>query len=324
MCLHHFYWQADASLLTNGYLDTVVDWIPGIEGIRWRNFPSFFRYTDPDDFLIKFILQEMDGAKNGSAIILNTFSELEPNVLQALSNYLPPIYTMGPLQLLENQIDGVSLKALETNLWKQDNSCVDWLDSKEANSVVYVNFGSITVITNEQLVEFAWGLANSKQNFLWVIRSDLVSGESVINLPPDMVEETKERCLFVNWCDQELVLSHPSIGGFLSHCGWNSTIESIINGVPMICWPFFAEQQTNCWCCCTKWEIGVEINNDVKRNEVELLVKEVIEGNKGKKMKKKVIQLKSLAEEAAHTTTGGSNKNLEKLIQNVLLSPPNY
>ncbi|KAL2468112.1 Glycosyltransferase [Forsythia ovata] len=88
-----------------------------------------------------------------------------------------------------------------------------------------------------------------------------------------------------DWCPQEKVLSHPSIGGFLTHSGWNSTLESLGNGVPMICWPFFAEQQTNCWFSCTKLGIGMEIDSDVKKDEVEILVKELMIGEKGKEMK---------------------------------------
>lgn len=311
----------DASLLTNGYLDTVVDWIPeALEGMRLRDFPNQIRTTNPDDYMLKFILQETQRAGKASAIILNTFQELELRVLHALSSYLPPIYCIGPLQLLENQLidDNTSLlKSIGSNLWKPEPECIDWLDSRAPHSVVYVNFGSITVVTADQLVEFAWGLANSNQDFLWIIRPDLVSGESAV-LPPELVEESKGRGLFSSWCDQERVLSHPSVGGFLTHSGWNSTLESIINGVPMICWPFFSDQQTNCWYSCNKWGIAMEMNSDVKRNEVENLVRDLMEGVEGKKLKKNVMELKSLAEEAA----GRSPKNLENLIQNVLLISP--
>ncbi|KAI3952377.1 hypothetical protein MKX01_005244 [Papaver californicum] len=110
---------------------------------------------------------------------------------------------------------------------------------------MYVNFGSITVMTTQQLVECAWGLANSKHNFLWIIRPGLVVGE-LASLPVEFTEETKERGLLASWCPQEDVLHHASIAGFLTHCGWNSTLESLSCGVPLICWPFFGDQQTNC------------------------------------------------------------------------------
>lgn len=290
-----------------------------MKGIRLRDIPSFVRTTDPEDFMLKFIKAESERAKKASAIVLNTYDALEHEGLVSLASMLPPVYSIGPLHLLLNQVTDSDLKLIGSNLWIEESGCLEWLDSKEPNSVVYVNFGSITVMTSDQLTEFAWGLANSDQTFLWVIRPDLVAGDSAM-LPPEFVSATKERGLFASWCSQEQVLSHPSIGGFLTHNGWNSTIESICGGVPMICWPFFAEQQTNCRYCCTEWGIGMEINSDVKRGEVESLVRELMGGEKGSEMKKKTREWKKMAEEAI-TSTGSSCTNLDDMINKVLLSP---
>ncbi|CAL5384071.1 unnamed protein product [Camellia sinensis] len=226
------------SYLTNGYLDTVIDWIPGMNVIRLKDLPSFIRTTEPSDIMIDFILDVAHNAHKASAIIFNTVDALEHDVLEGLSTMLPPIYTLSPLQSLLNQIPQNHLNTIGSSLWKEQHDCLPWLDSKEPNSVVYVNFGSITVMTSQQLIEFAWGLVNCKKTFLWVIRPDLVVGDSAI-LPPDFVNETKERGLLASWCPQEQVLNHPSVGGFLTHCGWNSTLESICSGVPMLCWLFF-------------------------------------------------------------------------------------
>lgn len=100
--------------------------------------------------------------------------------------------------------------------------------------MVYVNFGSIAVMIVQQLTEFAWGLANSKKPFLWIIRLDVIAGDSA-TLPPDFVTETKEKGKLASWCPQGEVMKHLAIGGFLTHNGWNSTIESISSAVPMIC-----------------------------------------------------------------------------------------
>ena len=102
-----------------------------------------------------------------STIIMPIFHALEHDVLNALS-------TMAR--------------------WKEECECLKWLDSEEPNSVVYVNFGSVIVMRPQQLLELAWGLANSKKKFMWVIRPDLVEGEAPI-LPPQTVEETKHRGL---------------------------------------------------------------------------------------------------------------------------------
>ncbi|ONI17968.1 hypothetical protein PRUPE_3G188700 [Prunus persica] len=224
---------------------------------------------------------------------------------------VPPLYTIGPIQLLLNQIPEDSLSPIGYSLWKEETECRQWLNSKRPNSVVYVNFGSVAVMTPQHLVEFGWGLANSKFQFFWVIRPDLVVGESAY-LPPEFVAETKERGLIASWCPQEEVLNHPSVGGFLTHSGWNSTMESLTAGEPTICWPFFADQRTNCYYTC------MEIGNDVKRDEVEMLVRELMEGEKGKKMKKKAKEWKKLAENATDPH-GSSPINLDNLVDQVLL-----
>ncbi|XP_020257455.1 7-deoxyloganetin glucosyltransferase-like [Asparagus officinalis] len=308
----------DEGDLTSGYLDTPIDWIPGMKNIRLKDLPTFIRATNPDDIMFNYCNREARRASRASAIILNTFIDLERPILDSMAKILPPIYTIGPLSLLSSQLPpSKPLESLSSSLWKEDKSCIEWLDAKKPGSVVYVNFGSITVMSNEQLVEFAWGLANSKSDFLWIIRPDLVKGDNAI-LPEEFIKETRERSLLASWCAQENVLLHPSVGGFLTHSGWNSTLESICGGVPMICWPFFGEQQTNCRYACTNWGIGMEISNDVKREEVEELVRELMGGAKGKEMKRRALEWK---ESAIRTTKlyGSSFENFEKLVREVLL-----
>ncbi|KAG6698996.1 hypothetical protein I3842_08G047600 [Carya illinoinensis] len=309
----------DASYLTDGYLDMVIDWIPGMKGIRFRDLPSFVRTTDPDEIMFNFAMVEAERARKASALIFNTFEPLEQEVLDSLSSMFPPIYTVGPLQLLVNQIPGGEYKTIGSNLWKEEYSCLEWLDKKEPKSVVYVNFGSITVMTSKQLIDFAWGLANSNQTFLWIIRPDLVEGDLSI-LPPEFLAQTKERSLLASWCPQEQVLSHPSVGGFLTHSGWNSTIESLSSGVPMLCWPFFAEQQTNCRFSCNEWGVGMEIEGDAGREKIESLVRELMLGEKGRELRKKAEEWKRLAEEAVTSKPNGSSyANLDKMINQVLI-----
>ncbi|KAJ4845207.1 LOW QUALITY PROTEIN: hypothetical protein Tsubulata_046169, partial [Turnera subulata] len=134
-------------------------------------------------------------------------------------------------------------------------------------------------MTPEQLTEFAMGLANSKHHFLWIIRPDLVQGESAI-LPPERDSR----------CPQEGVLNHPSVGGFLTHSGWGSTVESLScwcsNDLLAIC-----DQQMNCRYSCSEWGVGMEIDNNVKsRDEVEKLVRKLMVGEKGKKMKENAME----------------------------------
>ncbi|KAL6517633.1 hypothetical protein OROMI_033334 [Orobanche minor] len=310
----------DESCFTNGYLDTEIDWIPGMKGIRLRDLPTFIRTSDPDDIMLNYNITQHKNASRAKAIIINTFDELEDEVLQAVRSKFENVYTIGPLQLLEKEIYQKELTSgsIGSNLWKEDIACLDWLNKKPENSVLYINFGSITPLSPAQMVEFAWGLANSNHHFLWIIRPDLMNGEGSV-LPEGFVEETEGRGLMVAWCPQEQVLGHEAVGGFLTHCGWNSTIETVSEGVPMVCWPFFAEQQTNCRYACVNWGIGVEIEGEVTRGKVEEMVRVMMEGGKGKETREKALEWKEKARLAVKAG-GSSYCNLEKLIDGTLLN----
>nr|AAV32497.1 UDP-glucuronosyltransferase [Arabidopsis thaliana] len=301
-------------------LDTKINWIPSMKNLGLKDIPSFIRATNTEDIMLNFFVHEADRAKRASAIILNTFDSLEHDVVRSIQSIIPQVYTIGPLHLFVNRdIDEESdIGQIGTNMWREEMECLDWLDTKSPNSVVYVNFGSITVMSAKQLVEFAWGLAATKKDFLWVIRPDLVAGD-VPMLPPDFLIETANRRMLASWCPQEKVLSHPAVGGFLTHSGWNSTLESLSGGVPMVCWPFFAEQQTNCKYCCDEWEVGMEIGGDVRREEVEELVRELMDGDKGKKMRQKAEEWQRLAEEATKPIYGSSELNFQMVVDKVLL-----
>ncbi|KAJ6811706.1 7-deoxyloganetin glucosyltransferase-like [Iris pallida] len=297
----------DESCLTNGYLETPIDWIPGMKGIRLKDIPTFIRTTDPDDTMLNFDGGEAQNALKASGVIINTFDDLEHEVVEEMRKMFPRLYTIGPLPKFVDRIaDDCPSKSIGSNLWKEDTRCLEWLDGREDASVVYVNFGSITVMTARQLEEFAWGLANSKHPFLWVVRPDLVAagGESTV-VPEGFVEETGGRGVVVGWCPQERVLCHPCVGAFLTHSGWNSTLESICGGVPMMCWPFFAEQPTNCRYVCEEWGIGTEIDGDVRRDDVERMVREMMGGEKGREMRARAREWKERAEAAARP--GGSS-----------------
>jgi len=288
-----------------------------MKDIRLRDLPSFLRTTDPDDYFFNFFMECAERASEGSAVIFHTFDALEKEVLSALYSMFPRVYTIGPLQLLLNQMKEDDLDSIGYNLWKEEDECLQWLDSKKPNSVLYVNFGSVAVATKQQLIELGMGLAKSGHPFLWIIRPDMVTGDSAI-LPPEFTDETKDRGFISNWCPQEEVLNHPSIGGFLTHSGWNSTAESISSGVPMLCLPFFGDQQTNCRYTCNEWGIGMEIDSNAERDKVEKLVRELMEGEKGREVKKKVMEWRKLAEEAAGPS-GSSSMNLDELVKAVLL-----
>ncbi|KAB1220339.1 UDP-glycosyltransferase 85A2 [Morella rubra] len=249
----------DESYLTNGYLDTVIDWIPGMRDLRFRDLPSPFRCTTANDVEFKMMFDIVERAPKASGIVIQTFDALEREVLNALSPMFPHVYAIGPLQLLLDQPQLGPLKSIGYSLWKEESECLHWLNSKGPNSVVYVNFGSLAVLTPQQLSEFGWGLANSKHPFLWIIRPDLVVGTESAILPSEFefVCRSAHALLAIQW-----------------------------------------DQQTNCKYACNDWGIGMEIDNLVKREVVEKLVRELMEGEKGRRMKKKVMEWKNLAVEA--------------------------
>ncbi|WJX32932.1 7-deoxyloganetin glucosyltransferase [Trifolium repens] len=309
----------DENFIVDGTLDTSLDWISGIKDIRLKDLPSFMRVTDLSDIMFDFLGSEAKNCSRSSTIIINTFEELEDEALNFLREKNPNIYTIGPLHLLGRHFPEKEngFKASGSSLWKNDPECIKWLNKWKPKSVLYINYGSIAVMTKYHLNEFAWGIANSKLPFLWIMRPDIVIGEDTSNLPEEFLDEVKDRGYITSWCSQDQVLAHPSVVGFLTHCGWNSTLEAICSGVPTICWPFFADQQTNCRYLCNTWRIGLEINYDVKRDEITKLVMEMMEGEKGKEMRLNSLEWKKKTLEA--TDLGGSSYNsFHKLIKEIL------
>lgn len=139
--------QADGSCSLTDRLNTIINWIPGIKSIQLKDLPSVLQTTDSNNPMLQFVITEAERCLNASAIIFNSYHTLEPDVLGALASFCPPIYAIGPLQLRINQLPQSRLKSLGLNLWTEDADCVKWLDTKEANSVIYVSYGSITFMT---------------------------------------------------------------------------------------------------------------------------------------------------------------------------------
>ncbi|KAF8780661.1 hypothetical protein HU200_001264 [Digitaria exilis] len=307
----------DAQVVDDAYLDTMVHGIRGLcDGMRLRDFPSFIRTVDRGDIMLNFFIHEAGRLSLPNAVMVNTFDDLEEVALDALRVTLPatPLYTVGPLLLHERRVhaEGGELDGLGSNLWTEQDGLLEWLDGHAPGSVVYVNYGSITVMSNEQLVEFAWGLAGSGYGFIWNIRPDLVKGDSAV-LPPEFMSSVEGRAKLTQWCPQEAVLGHEAVGLFLTHSGWNSTIESISSGVPMLSWPFFAEQQTNCRYKCTEWGVGMEIGGQVRRAELAEMIREAMGGDKGREMHRRATEWKESAIRA--TLSGGTaERNLDKVV----------
>ncbi|KAL5978215.1 hypothetical protein ACLOJK_029332 [Asimina triloba] len=306
-----------SSSSANGYdIDALIDWMPAMPSIHLKHLPTFMGTIEIFDLMTQYFKQSIHTLPKASSIILNTFHELDHELIEAAARKfkLKECYTVGPLFALSDQIPSSELESIRSNLWKEESECMEWLEKQGDTSVIYVNFGSLATVSAEQLKELAWGLANSNYPFMWVIRPDLVIGGSAA-LDQEFLEETKERAVIASWCPQKQVLGHPSVAAFITHCGWNSTVETIHHGVPMLCWPFFADQHTNCKFACQVWGNGMEIGDgdDLKRDKVEGAIKELMEGEKGKKVRKSAEKWKEQARKA--TDVGGSShSNLDRLV----------
>ncbi|KAH6825053.1 hypothetical protein C2S53_014047 [Perilla frutescens var. hirtella] len=243
-------------------------------------------------------------------VLWNSCYDLEPAACDLHPNFLP----VGPLHLHDTNMEKSGSDS--SNFYAADVSCLSWLDTKPARSVVYVSFGSLATYSQQQLDELALGLELSGRAFLWVVRLDLANGSRAV-YPDGFSERVSEFGKIVEWAPQNSVLSHPAVGCFLSHCGWNSTLEGVSKGVPYLCWPYFADQHHNEKYICDKWEIGLRINCDKKgirsRYEIKMKIDMLFSNNK---YTENVFKLKEMC--ARSVSKGGSSyKNLQIFINHL-------
>nr|GMD31288.1 anthocyanidin 3-O-glucosyltransferase 2-like [Ipomoea batatas] len=205
--------------------------------------------------------------KETKGIMVNTFADLEHYALQALSDTktLPPIYPVGPLLNLE--------AGHGRNKPSQSESIIKWLDDQPVSSVVFLCFGSFGSFEAKQVTEIATALESSGHRFLWSLRRRPPKGKLELPadyenpaevLPEGFLDRTKAVGKVIGWAPQLAVLSHPAVGGFVSHCGWNSLLESVWCGVPIATWPLYAEQQINAFWAIKELGIAAEIRMDYK------------------------------------------------------------
>ncbi|CAA3022363.1 7-deoxyloganetic acid UDP-glucosyltransferase [Olea europaea subsp. europaea] len=298
-------------------MDQIVKSVPGMEGfLRFRDLPSFCRVKDINDPKLQMAESVTRQTTRAQAAIFNTFEDLERPILSHIRKHITNLFTIGPnhshlkLRLTETKADN---SVLSGSFWAEDRNCLDWLNAQPPKSVIYVSFGSITVVTREQILEFWHGLVNGGQRFLWVMRPDTILGEDWKNQTPLELEEgTKARDYMVEWAPQEEVLNHEAVGGFLTHSGWNSTLESIVAGVPMICWPYFGDQTIHSRFVSDVWKIGLDMKDTCDRKIIERAVRELMEERKDEFLGRSENMAK-LAREAV-SEGGSSYRNLDALI----------
>ncbi|KAK2632356.1 hypothetical protein EUGRSUZ_L01657 [Eucalyptus grandis] len=291
--------------------------IPGLEPVRFEDTLDLFLDQTDKSLYAEYtrIGREIPTA---DGILVNTWQDLEPSTLHALEDdkFLgrvtkAPVYPVGPL-----------VRPVGPN---SKSEVMNWLGMQPVESVIYVSFGSGGTLSAEQTTELAWGLELSQQRFVWVVRppmDDDASGnffngsngqDGTPNyLPGGFYTRTHDRGMVVPmWAPQTEILAHESVGGFVSHCGWNSTLESIVNGVPMVAWPLYAEQGMNAAMLVEKLGTAVRsrmrpAGGPIGREEIADMVRSVI-NSKGNGMRTRAKELQRGA--AGAVLEGGSSHN---------------
>ncbi|XVE76472.1 hypothetical protein DITRI_Ditri12bG0176000 [Diplodiscus trichospermus] len=313
--------EGDVPVLEDKDMDKPVTCIPGLENVvRRRDLPGIFRIERADDPGLEFFINDQTKVMpRAFAMIINTCHGLEAPMISKLSSIFTKIYAVGPLHALSNTRikDITTLASSKSILLKEDRGCMAWLDSQSSKSVVFVSFGSIIGMARDKAFEFGHGLVNSGKPFLWVIRPDSITGEAdpslIIWKLKSMMEDDKG--LIVSWAPQEEVLEHPAIGVFLTHSGWNSTLEGIYAGVPMICWPVIGDQQINSRFVSDVWKIGLDMKDTCDRSKIEKMVRDLMDDKREERMKSMDEITRNVRDDVKEG--GSSYCNLEKLIEDI-------
>lgn len=300
---------------------TILD-VPGIPPLPKRYVALPIK--DRGDVVYWKFLESSRTMGKSDGIIVNSFEKLEPRALQAirdgqcvLGGSTPPIYCIGPL------ISNNNPRIVGSENGDDVPESLKWLDSQPRASVVFLCFGSLGAFSLEQLREIAAGLERSGQRFLWVVRNPPpdpnrpVATEAQADpdleslLPNGFLDRTRDSGLVVkSWAPQAAVLNHLSTGGFVTHSGWNSVLEAVSAGVPMISWPLYAEQGHNKVLMVEEMKIALPMAESedglVSAGEVERRVRELMDSEEGKSMRERMACLKD--EAGAAMGPGGSSR----------------
>ncbi|KAK1402731.1 Glycosyltransferase [Heracleum sosnowskyi] len=281
--------------------------VPGLPVLEPLDMPSFVR--DPSSFAgsLDIFVNQFSDISEVDWVFCNTFYELEEEVIQWMSKQLR-VRAIGPTiprKYLTNQKTPEDDTDTGLQIFKPNiESCMNWLNEQQDHSVVYVSFGSLAELDAGQMLELACGIKESNKQFLWVVRA---SEEG--KLPKGFVEETSTRGMVVQWCSQMDVLAHKALGCFATHCGWNSTLEALCLGVPMVAIPIWTDQGTNAKFIADVWKAGVKVDVDengvFKREMVQQCIREVMDGEKGKEIRATSRRWMEMAREAVKE--GGSS-----------------
>ncbi|KAL6894114.1 hypothetical protein ACP4OV_008212 [Aristida adscensionis] len=267
--------------------------------LSWNNAGA------PEGQHIIFDLVTRNNRLNGLAemVVCNSFHEAEAGAFKLFPGVLP----VGPL------FADADFRKPVGHFLPEDDRCGKWLDAQADASVVYVAFGSMAIFDPRQFEELAEGLELTGRPFLWVVRPDFTPGLS----QPWLAEFRRRvagRGLIVSWCSQQQVLAHRAVACFVSHCGWNSTMEGVRNGVPFVCWPYFCDQFLDRSYICNVWRTGLAVapaaDGVVTREELRSKVEKVVADDE---IRERALLFKDAARRCV-SEGGSSHENFTKLV----------
>nr|AXU98426.1 UDP-galactose:cyanidin 3-O-galactosyltransferase 1 [Apium graveolens] len=291
-----------------GRMNEKLNFIPGFFELRLGDLPGgvvFGNLESPFSVMLHKMGQTLPGA---CVLAMNSFEELDPDLMKDLSSKFNKILNVGPFNL-------TSPPALQ---YSDEYGCIPWLDKQNPSSVAYIGFGTVAMLPPNEIAELAGALESSGTPFIWSMKDHLKQ-----HLPPGFLERTTETGKIVAWAPQVQVLSHSAVGIVITHGGWNSVLESIAAGVPLICRPFFGDHSINTWMVENVWKIGVQISGGVftKEGTVHAL-EQVLSQQKGEELREQITLLKDLAFKAVGPN-GSSSQNFEELLKEITKYVPN-
>ncbi|CAM0881820.1 unnamed protein product [Alopecurus aequalis] len=252
------------SMLCNNPLETAPDdpdalvSLPGLpHRVELRRSQMMDPVKRPDHWALLESIEAADQRSFGE--VFNSFHELEPDYVEHYQRALGRrAWLVGPVAHASKDMAGRGTSTLSPDA----DSCVRWLDTKQPGSVVYVSFGTLTSFSPAEMHELARGLDLSGKNFVWVVGVGRARPDSSEWMPEgfaDLMARGDRGFIIRGWAPQMLILNHPALGGFITHCGWNSTLEAVSAGVPMVTWPRYADQFNNEKLIVEVLKVGVSI-----------------------------------------------------------------
>ncbi|KAL9384844.1 hypothetical protein Peur_021854 [Populus x canadensis] len=322
--IYFYYFNGYGDIFSNCKDTSNVIALPGLPQFASCDLPSFLLPSNTSTAALHLFKEQLEqlSQETNPKVLVNSFDALELGAMNATEKF--NLIGIGPL-IPSAFLDGKDPldKSFGGDLFQGSEDYTEWLNSKPKSSVVYVSFGSILVLSNRQMEEISRGLVQSGLPFLWVVRDEQNKKEKEED---DQLSACREAILekqgmVVPWCCQVEVLSHPSIGCFVTHCGWNSTLESLVSGVPVVAFPHWTDQGTNAKLIEDVWKTGVRVvaNEEgiVEGDEIKRSLDLVMaDGKTGEDFRKNAKSWKDLAMDAVKDG-GSSDKNLKAFVDEV-------